>query len=169
VGNGGRGLHIYNTINVNDFFNTYIGNLTNVTDSSAITNGVETDAQYNPSLAVSNNVLHYGNLICPLNTPNTTDSVSTYTNNVILGGTQSVPSGNTNLTSTGTAYFSGTINTSTLLSNLAMSSFIPISANSFSRQTNSTGYQALANSPRPKSSWAAGALELALPIRVAII
>jgi hypothetical protein len=138
---GGRGLHIYNAINVDDFSNTYIGNLR--TSSPAITNGVETDAQYNPALSVPNGVTHQGNIICPLNTPNTTDSVSTYTANVMLGGTQSVPSGNTGHLSTGLGYFAGNPSQASLATALPIGSFQPVAVDLGAKGATATGYQAL--------------------------
>jgi hypothetical protein len=166
VGCGGRGLHIYNTINVDDFFNTYIGNLR--TNSPAINNGVECDAQYDTTPAGGNGVVHYGNVICPLNTPNSTDGVSTYTNNIVLGGTQAVPSGNTGSTSTGLAYFAGVANATTLISGLAVAAFQPAAPNATAKQATARGYQALAAGARATTNWAAGAVELPLPVRVAV-
>jgi hypothetical protein len=166
VASGGRGLHIYNTINVDDFNNTYIGNLR--TSSPAITNGVETDAQYNPALGIANGVTHQGNVICPLNTPNTTDGVSTYTANIVLGGTQAVPTGNTGYTSIGLAYFAGNPSQASLTTALPPSTFVPATADHGAKGATATGYQALGNGPRPTTTWAAGALELPLPTRILV-
>lgn len=162
VGCGGRGLHVYNTINVDDLFNTYIGNLR--TTSPAITNGVEADAQYDTSPG-ANGVTHYGNLICPTNTPNSTDAVSTYTANVILGGTQTVPAGNTDRRGSGVAYFTGAPTNTQLQSALTMPNFIPVTPDTASITAGAIGYQALGSDPRPPSAWSVGALEAALPVR----
>jgi hypothetical protein len=156
VGCGGRGLHVYNTINVDDFFNTYVGNLR--TTSPAITNGVETDAQYSTASG-ANGVLHFGNLICPLNTPNTTDGVSTYTSNVMLGGSQTVPSGNTDRRSAGVDYFSGSPSAASLLTGIAVSSFVPGATDAAPGQKGAAGAVVLGQGCRPVAIWAAGALE----------
>lgn len=156
VGCGGRGLHIYNTINVDDFFNTYVGNLRTV--SQAITNGVETDASYD-TVPGSPGVVHYGNVICPLNTPNTTDTVSTYTSNVILGGTQAVPGGNTDRRGIGVRYFAGAPTAAALLAGLGIAAFIPSTRDAVNRAAYWSGYQALGYGPRDPAQWAAGGVE----------
>ena len=162
---GGRGLHVFNTINVDDLFNTYIGSLR--TTSPAITNGVETDAFYSPALAIANGVVHYGNLIVPLNTPNTTDGVSAYTNNVVLGGTQAVPSGNVDRRTLIAAYLAGNPTAAALLTGLPMSAFAPITPD-LTASAAPLPAQALATGPRPSGSWAAGALEVPQPGRVLV-
>lgn len=156
VGCGGRGLHVYNTINVDDFANTYIGNLRTV--SQAITNGVETDATYDTTPG-SPGVTHAGNIICPLNTPNTTDAVSVYTGNVILGGTQAVPAGNIDHVGDGLSYFAGSLTQSDLLTAQTLSAFIPAVPDSVARPAGTLGYQCLANGPRAAAEWSAGAVE----------
>jgi hypothetical protein len=155
---GGRGLHIYNSINVDDNFNTYVGNLCTV--SQAITNGVEADLQLDTAV-IPNGVSHYGNVICPLNTPNTTDGVSTYQDCIILGGTQAVPTGNIDRRSEGMAYFAGSFTQAALPLGIALSNFNPIKAmnNYAPRPTTYRGYQALGAGGRAPVSWHAGALE----------
>jgi hypothetical protein len=161
VGCGGRGLHVYNSINVDDNFNTYIGNL--ATSSPAINGGVEADAAYSPALTIANGVTHYGNLICPLNTQNTTDGVSTYTDNVILGGSQSVPSDNTSRVQTGTKYFGSAPTAAELAVGLSVSDLAPVMVDVFPRQAGAQGYQALGAGGRAPLFWQAGALELVNP------
>jgi hypothetical protein len=157
VGCGGRGLHVFNSINVADNFNTYVANLG--TDSPAITGGVETDAAYSPALSIPNGVTHHGNVICPLNTPNSTDATSTYTDNVILGGTQAVPAGNMDRVGTGVDYFSGVASASELASGLPATAFAPTRADVTSRQPGAQAYQALGSGGRAPAAWQAGALE----------
>lgn len=163
MGCGGRGLHIYNTINVDNVNNTYIGNLR--TDSPSINNGIECDAAYD-SVPSSTGVVHIGNVILPLNTPNTTDTNGTWTNNVILGGTQAVPAGNTDKRSSGAAYFSVTPTASSILSGVLPLSFVPVTTDSFSRAAGSYGYQVLGAGPRHPQTWSAGAIE---PVAKAIV
>jgi hypothetical protein len=166
VGCGARAVHIYNTINVDDIFGTYVGNLR--TNSPAINNGVETDAQYDSSPG-ANGVTHYGCVIMPLNTPNTTDTVSTYTNCVITGGTQAVPTGNIDHHIVGAAYLSGTPTTTTVLSSQVTGFYTPVTPDTIARSSHGYGYQALGAGPRATSStgiWTVGALELPLSTRV---
>jgi hypothetical protein len=168
VGCGGRAVHIYNTINVDDLYGTYIGNLR--TSSPAITNGVETDAQYDTSPG-TNGITHIGCIILPLNTPNTTDSVSTYTNCVIAGGTQAVPSGNIDRHTVGASYITGVPNTTNVLSAQATTFYVPVTPDTATHPTNGRGYQALGAGPRATSStgtWTIGALETPLLPKVVL-
>jgi hypothetical protein len=165
AGCGGRGLHIYNSINVDDVHNTYAGNLRTV--SVAITNGVETDAQYT-STPGSNGVTHYGNLILPLNTPNTTDGISTYASCVILGGTQAVPSGNVDRRSVGSTYVYGNPNGTTVTTIQPISYYAPRVSDMVTRPTYARGYQALGNGSRANGAsaqWSCGAIESPVPQR----
>jgi hypothetical protein len=107
TGCGARAVHAYGTINVDIAHNTAIGNIR--THSPAITGGVELDGTVDDSVVIRSNV------ICPLNTPNSTDGVSRYVKNVILGGTQPVPRGNVDLRGEGLAYFVGPLTASTLI------------------------------------------------------
>jgi hypothetical protein len=163
VGCGGRAVHIYNTINVDDVFGTYIGNLR--TNSQAINDSVETDAQYDISPG-ANGVTHYGCVIIPLNTPNTTDAVSTYTNCVIAGGSQSIPSGNIDHRTGGASYLNGAPLASSLLLSQNADFYTPVTPDYVTRSTRSHGYQMLgfgARATKSSSIWAAGAIELPLP------
>jgi hypothetical protein len=101
TGCGGRGVHVYGTVNVTARANTAVGNLR--TDSPAITGGVELDG------TTDDTVRYVGNVICPLHTPNSTDAHSTYRDNVILGGSQPVPPGNVDLRGVGLDYFTGPV------------------------------------------------------------
>jgi hypothetical protein len=101
TGCGGRGVNVYETVNVNAYNNTAIGNLR--TRSPAISGGVEIEGSIEKGLSCVSNV------ICPLNTPNSTDRVSVYRRNVILGGSQAVPAENFDLRNEGLRYFIGPI------------------------------------------------------------
>jgi hypothetical protein len=168
VGCGGRGLHIFNTINVDDFFNTYVGNLG--TTSPAITGGVEADASYSPAVSVANGVSHYGNVICPLNTPNSTDGVSSYASNVILGGTQAVPVGNFDERARGVSYFAVPPTLAQIANGLPISVFVPVTPDVVNRSNGSRGYQTVGAGGRSMlvgagamAQWTAGALEKTVP------
>lgn len=159
MGCGGRGLHTYNTINVDDFNNTYIGNLR--TNSPAINNGIESDAAYD-TVPGSTGVVHSGNVILPLNTPNTTDNNGIWTNNIILGGTQAVPAGNVDKRATGNQYFTTPPTASSIIAGSAITSFVPMTIDSVQRAPGSYGYQVLGNGPRYNiavATWAAGAID----------
>jgi hypothetical protein len=107
TGCGGRAIHAYQTINVDAYNNTVIGNLR--TKSPAISGGAEIDG------TIEGGVSCVSNVICPLNTPNSTDRVSKYRENVILGGTQTVPPGNIDLRNEGLHYFAGPVTRKVLI------------------------------------------------------
>lgn len=117
TGCGGRAVHAFGTVNTDVVRNTVIGNMR--TPSPAISGGVEMDGTVDHTVRFRNNV------ICPLNTPNSTDSVSTYENNVILGGTQSVPLGNVDLRDWGLSYFAGPLTIAALTGGTDPSAFRP--------------------------------------------
>lgn len=101
TGCGGRGVLAQNTVNVDVVENTAVGNLR--TNSPAITGGVELEGK------TDRTVRHLRNAICPINTPNSTDLLSTYVGNVVLGGSQSVPDGNVDGRRRGLRYFVGPV------------------------------------------------------------
>lgn len=118
VGCGGRGVHVLDTVNVDVCYNTVAGNLR--TSSPAITNGVEIQGKTDRTVRIVENV------ICPLNTPNSTDSVSTYVGNVITGGSQAVPSGNVDRRSAGLGYFTGPLSSDSLRIGPPITAFTPL-------------------------------------------
>jgi hypothetical protein len=138
AGVGGRAVNVFNSINVDGFFNTAVGNLRS--NSPAIDGGVEFT-----SSVVNGNVHYTGNVILPLNTPNTTDANSIYSDNVILGGTQAVPNGNVDDRSVGTSYFSTALNSTNILTGLPVGDFAPLTPTAEPLQSFMTGYQALNN------------------------
>jgi hypothetical protein len=79
----------------------------------------------------------------PLDTPITTDAVSTYTDNVIAGGTESVPAGNIDRRSVGSAYLRGAPTSATVTTGQPMSFFVPALRDRVPFQPGMTGYQAL--------------------------
>lgn len=169
VGCGGRAVHTYNSVNVDDSFGTYIGNLR--TNSPAINNGVETDAQYDTAPAGGNGVTHLGCVIMPLNSPNTTDGISTYAGCVIAGGTQVVPGNNTDHKTVGVAYLAGSPSATTVLSLQTMAFYMPVTPDTVTKPALGRGYQSLGAGARATgsaSAWTAGALELPLASRIVI-
>jgi len=152
AGNGGRAIHVYNSINVDGYFNTAVGNLRS--NSPAINGGVELDSNI-----PGGNVRYYGNVIVPLNTPNSTDSTSIYSDNVIAGGTQAVPPGNIDRRSVGAAYLRGDPNTATAVDPETMAFYSPVLADIVPAVTGMTGFQALDAGPvRSGPALPAGAL-----------
>ena len=118
TGCGGRAVNVYQTINADVSNNTVVGNLR--TNSPAISGGAEIEG-YIPGA-----VTCISNVICPLNTPNSTDRVSKYRNNVVLGGTQAVPPENFDLRDEGLHYFTGPITRKLLIAGSAsLSVFTP--------------------------------------------
>ena len=152
AGNGGRAIHVYNSINVDGYFNTAVGNLRS--NSPAINGGVELDSNIQ-----GGNVRYYGNVIVPLNTPNSTDSTSSYGDNVIAGGTQAVPPGNIDRRSLGAAYLWGDPNTTTAVDPETMAFYSPVLADIVPAVAGMTGFQALDAGPvRSGPALPAGAL-----------
>jgi hypothetical protein len=134
-----------------------VGNITNTTDSPALVGACDIEATYDTSPG-SSGVIETGNVICPINTSNTTDSYSTYTSNVILGGTQTVPTGNTDRRSTGANYFVGAPTASELANGIDVSQFRPVTDTASSVAT-SLAVQTLGAGGRAPTTWQAGALE----------
>jgi len=151
VGCGGRAVHAYNSINVDGVGNTGIGNLRTV--SPAITGGCEFDGTTNAS------VNYHGNVIFPRNTPNWSDSTSTFTNNAVLGGSQPVTGSNINRQSVGYPYFAGSLDDAELLAMQPVELFAPVTPDLVPREAGSLGWQTLGVGTRPPSIWAAGSLE----------
>jgi hypothetical protein len=107
TGCGGRAVHAFGTVNTEVVRNTAVGNMR--TRSPAISGGAEMNG------TVDDSVRFVRNVICPLNTPSSTDAVSTYEENVFLGGTQSVPPRNTDLRDWGLSYFAGPLTPAELI------------------------------------------------------
>ncbi len=155
AGNGGRAIHVFNSINVDGYFNTAVGNLRS--NSPAINGGVELDSNI-----PGGNVRYYGNVIVPLNTPNSTDSTSTYSNNVIAGGIQAVPPGNIDRRSLGAAYLVGDPNATAAVGPQMMSFYSPMLVDIVPAVAGMTGFQALDAGPvRSDPTLPAGALGIA--------
>lgn len=122
TGVGGRAVHVYNSINVDGYFNTAVGNMRS--DSPAINGGAELDSN------VINGHVHYeANVILPLNTPNSTDGTSYYVYNVILGGSQAITGTNIDLRGMGSSYFAGGITADNILSGIPANAFTPVNSN----------------------------------------
>ena len=152
AGNGGRAVHVFNSVNVDGFFNTAVGNLR--TDSPNIDGGAELDSN-----VPNGNVRYYGNVVVPLNTMNPTDTVSTYTDDVIAGGVESVPTGDIDRRSVGASYLRGDPTTTTVTTAQPMSFFVPSLRDRVPFKVGMTGFQVLdTGRARTVGSVPAGAL-----------
>jgi hypothetical protein len=136
AGNGGRAVHVFNSVNVDGIFNTAVGNLR--TASPAIDGGVELDSNVS-----GGHVEYYGNVIIPLNTPNTTDATSSYADNVIAAGTESIPAGNIDRRSVGAPYLNGDPMRGTVVTAHPMTFYTPVAPDRVPSHSGMTGYQAL--------------------------
>ncbi|MGH3753387.1 MAG: DUF1565 domain-containing protein [Pseudonocardiaceae bacterium] len=117
VGCGGRAVHVPHTANADICRNTVVGNLR--THSPALTNGAEIQGATDSTTRIIDNI------ICPLNTPNSTDPTSTHVGNVIAGGSQAVPPGNVDRRSAGLRYFTGPLPEGSLWTGSAIAAFTP--------------------------------------------
>lgn len=154
---GGRGVHIYNTKNIDVVNNTLVGNLR--TDSPAINGSTEVDLALD--VADSNNgVVIANNLIAPVHTPRAFDrSAQTVTANTVVGGTDAVPSGNQSLRSMGLRIFPQAPTASTLAAGLELSAFVPVVATWVPRRSGSPGFGALGFARDPGNTVVVGALQ----------
>ncbi len=152
AGNGGRGIYVFKSVNVLGRFNTAVGNLRS--RSPAIAGGVELD-----STVRDGNVLFYGNIILPLNTDNTTDHRSRYSENVIAGGTQEVPPGNLDRRKSGARYLVGNPTRLSVMDDRPLSFYAPRHPDRVPNPRRSGGFHALdPDLTRPGSPVPAGAL-----------
>ena len=136
AGNGGRAVHVFNSINVDGYFNTAVGDLR--TDSPAINGGAELDSNL-----PDGNVDYYGNVIIPLNTSTMTDATSSYTDNVIVAGTGNVPAGNLDRRSVGPSFLRGDPSAGDVITARSMAFFTPVAPDRVPGLAGMTGYQAL--------------------------
>ena len=136
AGNGGRAVHVFNSVDVDGFFNTAVGDLR--TDSPAIDGGAELDSN-----VPDGDVRYYGNVIIPLHATAATDTVSTYADNVIAGGAGPVPTGNIDRRSVGPAYLRGDPTAATVTAGRPMTFFVPRDPDRVPFEPGMTGYQAL--------------------------
>ena len=151
VGCGGRAVHVNKSINVDGVGNTGVGNLRTV--SPAITGGCEFDGTTNAS------VNYHGNVIFPRHSPNWRDATSTYTANVVLGGSQAVTGTNINHQTIGYRYMAGTLGDAQILHRQNVELFAPVRPDLVPREAGALGYQTLGVGTRPAGLWAAGSLQ----------
>jgi hypothetical protein len=151
VGCGGRAVHVNKSVNVDGVGNTGIGNLRTV--SPAITGGCEFDGTTDGS------VRYHGNVIFPRHSPNWRDSTSTFTANVVLGGSQAVTGTNINRQTIGYRYMNGNLGDAQLLHGQNVELFAPLRPDRVPREPGALGYQTLGVGTRPAALWAAGSLE----------
>ncbi len=114
AGCGGRGVLAYETRDVLMTHNVAVGNLRTV--SPCITGGTDLEGKTDASVQI------YANVVYPMHTPNSSDRLSRFAGNVVLGGEQPVPVGNVDGRSVGTGYFHALV-PSRLGSGLSLSSY----------------------------------------------
>jgi parallel beta-helix repeat protein len=154
---GGRGVHIYNSNNIDVINNTLVGNLR--TKSPAIDGSTEVDLALD--VADSNNgVVIANNLIAPLHTTRAFDrSAQTVTANTAVGGTDAVPYGNQSLRPLGVRIFPQPPTASMLAAGLAVTAFVPVVNTWVPRRSGSSGFGALGSARDPGSTVVVGALQ----------
>ncbi len=94
---GGRGVLAFETRQVLMTHNVAVGNLR--TSSPGISRGTELEGKTDTSVQILDNVIY------PMNTLNSTDHLSHYSGNVVLGGWQLVPRGNLDKRALHSRYF----------------------------------------------------------------
>lgn len=153
---GGRGVHIYNSKNVDVVNNTLIGNLR--TASPAISGSTEADLQLDVGDA-ENSVCIANNLIAPMNTPNAFDrGAQTVIGNTAVGGTDTVPAGNQSLRAAGLGVFAQTPTPSALAAGCSLAAFSPRIVTSVPRVSASLGFQVLGMGKQTGASVTVGAV-----------
>lgn len=156
---GGRGVHVYNTENVDVVHNTLVGNLR--TDSPNINGSTEVDAHYDAATPL-NGVSIVGNVLLPMNTPNTLDPVAeNVTGNVILGGVDTVTAGNVDARNGAAGWY---VTAPTEAGMIAGGIPVPVLESTAARPTGALGYQVVGEGGRGPVTWAAGAQELPRPV-----
>ncbi|TFD55128.1 hypothetical protein E3T55_01505 [Cryobacterium frigoriphilum] len=153
---GGRGVHIYNTKNVDVVNNTLIGNLR--TASPAISGSTEVALQLDVADR-NNGVVIANNILAPMNTSKTFDlTAQTVTANTAVGGRDAVPAGNLDLRSRGLAIFTQTPTAAALIAGMNLTGLVPTVATWAPRPFGSLGFQALGATPQTGASVTVGAL-----------
>lgn len=154
---GGRGVHIFNSKNIDVINNTLVGNLR--TKSSAITGSTEVDVQLDRPDA-DNGIVIANNLIAPLHTARAFDRVAqTVTGNTAIGGEDAVPAGNQSLRSVGLKLFTKKPTAALLAKGMAVGSFVPRTTTYVTRRPGTLGYETLGLALRLASRVGVGALE----------
>ncbi len=153
VGCGGRGVHVFNSVNVDGIGNTGIGNLR--TASPAIAGSCEFDGTTDSSVS------YHGNLIFPLHSPNWRDQTSAFSHNVVLGGREAVTGSNIDRRGLGFSYLTGRMTEQQLHVRQDVTAFAPVRPDLVPNTMSGSGWQTLGVGRRPRERWAAGSLESA--------
>ncbi|MFZ7087968.1 hypothetical protein [Curtobacterium sp. RRHDQ10] len=153
---GGRGVHVFNSKDIDVVNNTLVGNLR--TKSPAITGSTEVDLQLD-TRDPQNGVVIANNLIAPTNTARAFDrTAQSVRGNTVVGGTDVVPAGNQSLRPVGVRMFSGGMSATALAAGPALSALKPSVQTLVARVPGQTGYQALGLGQQTGNSVAVGAL-----------
>jgi len=143
---GGRGVHVYNSRNVDVVGNTLVGNLR--TASPAITGSTEVAVSLDRPLA-SNGVVVAANVLAPLSSARAFDRVAqTVTANTAVSGTDAVPPGNQSLRSLGLGAFVVRPTTAGLALGPELGSLALVVQTLVARRPGTTGWAALGRGTR---------------------
>ena len=154
---GGRGVHIFNTKNIDVVNNTLIGNLR--TKSPAISGSTEVDLALDTPDA-RNGVVIANNLIAPTNSTRAFDhAAQTVTGNTAVGGTDAILTGNQSLRSLGLRIFPHAPTGTVLASGLPMSALVPVLETWVPKRTGGLGYGALGFTRKTGNTIVVGALQ----------
>lgn len=153
---GGRGVHIYNTKNVDVVNNTLVANLQ--TASPAIDGSTEVDLQLDDEDR-ANGVVIANNLLAPTRTRRAFERrAQVVVGNTALGGTDAVLPANQSLRPLGLRVFGATPTVSSLRSATSPAALTPLVRILVPRRPNSLGLQALGLGTTPGGSVVVGAL-----------
>lgn len=154
---GGRGVHIFNTKNIDVVNNTLVGNLR--TNSPYINGSSEVDVQLDGSYQ-SNGIVIANNLIAPTNTARSFElKAQTITGNTALGGTDPIPAGNQSLRSIGLGLFATVPTPGALASGMSLAALTPAINTWVPRPLGSLGFEVLGLGQQTSPSIAVGALQ----------
>ncbi|TFB76412.1 hypothetical protein E3O06_03365 [Cryobacterium glaciale] len=153
---GGRGVHIFNTKNVDVVNNTLIGNLRTV--SPAISGSTEVDVRL--SIADPNNgVTIVNNIFAPLNSKMAFDrTAQTIRANTAVGGQDRVPIGNQDLRALGLRLFAQVPTEAAMVAGMNLKGLHPTVATWVPRAAGTLGVQALGAGLQTGASVTIGAL-----------
>lgn len=154
---GGRGVHIFNTKNIDVVNNTLVGNLR--TTSPAITGSTEVDLSLDlPD--PRNGVVLANNLIAPIHTTRAFDrNAEMVSGNTAVGGVDAIPAGNQSLRSMGLRIFLTEITPSLLAAGLPITAFVPVLQTWVPEHPGGLGFGALGLARKVGSTLVVGALE----------
>ena len=153
---GGRGVHIFNSVNIDVVNNTLIGNLR--TSSPAITGSTEVDVQLDTPVR-DNGIVIANNILGPRHTDRAFDRTArTVVGNTALGGTDPIPAGNQSLRSLGLDLFEGDLGEDALIEGVPLDRFQPTIRTFVAGRAGSLGMEAMGGTGVSASEVVVGAV-----------